>query len=147
MNIRHLRYFVMLAREKHHRRAAEACNVSQPTLTGGVSQLERELGVPLITRNGQRFGGQTAEGERTLRWAQRIVADEDALQQDVTAMREGLSGVLRLGIIPAATPAAPLLTSEFSRQHSGVSLRLLSHTSVEIERGLEAGELDVGVTY
>jgi DNA-binding transcriptional LysR family regulator len=147
MNIRHLLYFVTLAREKHHRRAAEACNVSQPTLTGGVVQLERELGVPLIIRNGQRFGGLTPEGERALLWAQRIISDQDALQQDVTTMREGLTGVLRLGIIPAAASAAPLFTSSFCKRYTGVSLRLLSHTSIEIQRGLEAGELDVGVTY
>jgi DNA-binding transcriptional LysR family regulator len=147
MNIRHLLYFVTLAREKHHRRAAEACNVSQPTLTGGVAQLERELGVPLIVRNGQRFGGLTAEGERALQWAQRIISDQDALQQDIATMREGLTGVLRLAIIPAATPVAPLFTASFLKRYPGVSLRLLSHTSVEIERGLEAGELDAGVTY
>ena len=54
MNIRHLRYFVALARERHHGRAAAACNVTQPTLSEAIRQLERELAVPLIYRNGPR---------------------------------------------------------------------------------------------
>src|SRR5580704_6430670 len=50
MNIRHLRFFVALARERHHGRAAAACKVTQPTLSEAIRQLERELAVPLINR-------------------------------------------------------------------------------------------------
>jgi LysR family transcriptional regulator, hydrogen peroxide-inducible genes activator len=52
MNIRHLRYFVTLAREAHFGRASAACHVTQPTLSEAVRQLERELAVPLIDRTG-----------------------------------------------------------------------------------------------
>ena len=69
MNIRHLRYFVALARERNHARAAASCNVTQPTLSEAVRQLEHDLAVPLIDRNGQRFRGLTPEGERVLGWA------------------------------------------------------------------------------
>jgi DNA-binding transcriptional LysR family regulator len=64
MDIRHLRYFVALARKRHHGRAAASCNVTQPTLSEAIRELERELSVPLIDRNGQRFGGllQKASG-------------------------------------------------------------------------------------
>ena len=76
MNIRHLRFFVALSREGHYGRAAAACNVTQPTLSEAIRQLERELAVPLIDRNGRRFGGLTPEGRRRLslamkkRWAE-----------------------------------------------------------------------------
>lgn len=147
MNIRHLRYFVTLAREGHHGRAAATCNVTQPTLTGAIAQLERALAVPLIARKGQRFAGLTDEGERVLLWAQRILADQDALERDIATMRVGLGGVLRIGAIPAATPVIPLVTSAFCQSHDKVTLRVLSQTSIEIERALEAGEIDVGLTY
>lgn len=147
MNIRHLRYFVALARERNHARAAATCNVTQPTLSEAVRQLERDLSVPLIDRNGQRFRGLTLEGERVLGWAQRILADEDALTQELSEMRLGLAGDLRFGIIPVAMAVAPLITNPFSKTHPLVTLRLLMHSSIEIQRGLDEGTLEAGLTY
>jgi len=147
MNIRHLRFFVALARERHHGRAAAACHVTQPTLSEAIRQLECELEVPLIDRNGRRYRGLTPQGERVLEWAQRILADEEALTQALAEIRGDLAGELRLGVIPTALPVTPIITSAFYRRHPQVTLRILSHTSVEIERGLHAGELDAGLTY
>lgn len=147
MNIRHLRYLVALDRERNHGRAAAACNVTQPTLSEAIRQLEHELAVPLIQRKGQRFQGLTTEGERVLVWAQRIIADEDALGQELSEMREGLSGCLRFGVVPAATPVAPLVTNPFLKEHPLVTLRLLSRSSIEIQRGLADGTLEAGMTY
>jgi DNA-binding transcriptional LysR family regulator len=147
MNIRHLRFFVALARERHHGRAAAACKVTQPTLSEAIRQLEHELAVPLVDRNGQRYHGLTPEGERVLQWAQRILADEDAITQELAEMRGALAGELRFGVIPAAMPVTPLLTSSFCRRHPLVTLKILSRTSIEIQRGLESGELEAGLTY
>lgn len=147
MNLRHLRYFVALARERNHARAAAACNVTQPTLSEAVRQLEHELSVPLIDRNGPRFRGLTAEGERALVWAQRMLADEDALGQELAEIKLGLSGALRFGVIPAAMPVVPLITNPFFKKHPLVTLRLLSHTSIEIQRGLDDSTLEAGLTY
>ncbi len=74
MFLRHLSYFVTLAREKHFARAAEACHVSQPTLSAAIRKLEEDLEVRLAVR-GHRFLGLTAEGERVLAWAQQILSD------------------------------------------------------------------------
>jgi DNA-binding transcriptional LysR family regulator len=147
MNIRHLRFFVALAREGHHARAAASCNVTQPTLSEAIRQLERELGVPLVHRNGQRYGGLTSEGERIIGWAQRILADEDALTQELTEIRGSLAGELRLGAIPAAMPVTPLITSLFHRRHPLVTVKIISHTSTEIQRELLSGDLEAGLTY
>jgi len=147
MNIRHLRYFVALARERNHARAAAACNVTQSTLSEAVRHLERDLAVPLIDRNGVRFGGLTAQGERVLGWAQRIIMDEEALEQDLSEMRMGLAGDLRFGVIPAAMPVVPLITNPFCLTHPLVTIKLLSHSSIEIQRGLDEGTLEVGLTY
>lgn len=147
MNIRHLRFFVALSRERHYGRAAASCNVTQSTLSEAVRQLEHELAVPLIDRNGRRFGGLTPEGGRILRWAQEILGNEDALRQELGEIRGKLAGELRLGVIPAALPVTPSLTSSFCHRHPFVTFKIISSSSIEIERGLEAGELEGGVTY
>jgi DNA-binding transcriptional LysR family regulator len=95
MFLRHLSYFVTLAREKHFARAAEACHISQPTLSAAIRKLEDDLQVRLVLR-GHRFLGLTAEGERVLTWAQQILNDYDGLQIDLTGLRSGLIGSLRL---------------------------------------------------
>ncbi|WP_218148142.1 LysR family transcriptional regulator [Lentzea xinjiangensis] len=87
--MRQLEYLVALARERHFARAAEACHVSQPSLSAAISKLER-----------------------VLLWAHRVLADRDAPRQDFSRMRQSLSGVLRIGAIPTALPAAP-----FRRRH------------------------------
>src|SRR3546814_4563874 len=66
MLIRHLAYFVTLAKERHFARAADACHITQPTLSAAIRQLEEDLGVPLVAR-GHRFTGLTPEGEKLLR--------------------------------------------------------------------------------
>ena len=73
MVIRQLIYLDALAREKHFRRAAEACNVSQPTLSAALSQMEEELGVLLIERDA-RFQGLTPEGVIVLARARAVTA-------------------------------------------------------------------------
>jgi DNA-binding transcriptional LysR family regulator len=147
MNIRHLRYFVALAHEGHFGRASLRCHVTQPTLSEAVRQLERELAVALIDRKGQRFAGLTPGGRRVLIWAQRILADQKALQDELDELRGTLSGELNFGVIPAAMPVVPMVTRAFTARHSAVTLRLLSLSSIDIQRGLDDGALDAGMTY
>ena len=146
MLLRNLRYLAALAREGHFARAARACDVTQPTLSAGIKQLEEELG-QLLVRRGQRFEGLTAEGERVLGWARRILADTESLEQEASELREGLVGRLRIGAIPVTLPMLALLTGPFSRSHPGVSITILSLTSIDIQRGLDDFSLDAGVTY
>lgn len=147
MNIRQLTYLVALGREKHFRRAAAACNVTQPTLSQAIKQLEDELRVPLVERSQQRLRGFTPEGQRVLDWAQRILADLDALGQELGELRRGLTGRLRLGVIPAAMPTVSLITTPFIRRHPAVTVTVLSQSSIEIQRGLDEFEIEAGLTY
>jgi DNA-binding transcriptional LysR family regulator len=93
------------------------------------------------------FQGLTPEGERMLEWAHRILADCDGMQRDLVAMRDGLTGRLRLGAIPTTLPSIALLTAPLRRRHEGVTLTVESLTSREIEKRLHEFELDVGLTY
>ena len=145
MITRHLQYLTALARERHFARAAAACNVSQPTLLAGIKQLEESLGVLLVER-GQRYVGLTPEGERALAMAQRVLADYDSLKQELSEMREGLVGRLRIGAIPVTLPIVSLLTTPFIERHARTSIVVSSQTSIDIQRGLDDFSLDIGLT-
>jgi DNA-binding transcriptional LysR family regulator len=146
MLIRHLSYFATLAREGHFGRAAELCHVAQPTLTAAIQKLEEDLDVRLVIRN-HRFVGLTPEGEKLLAWGRQILADYNSLRDDLAGLRRGLTGVLRLGVIPAAMPAVSFLTARFSADHPAATIEIHSMTSRAIERALGALEIDGGMTY
>src|SRR5882724_4553254 len=135
-----------LARERHFGHAAEACGVTQPTLSAGIKQLEETLGVLLVQR-GSRFIGFTPEGERTLDWARRIVGDSRALRQEMTALKQGLVGRLRIAAIPTALAMVAALTTPYRARHPDVRFTVLSRTSIQILTLLENLEIDAGVTY
>lgn len=146
MFIRQMTYLVALAREEHFGRAAEACNVTQPTLSSGLKALERELDMRLVHR-GPRFIGLTPEGERVVAWAGQILSDYESLKRDVEGFRGCLKGTLQIGVIPAAMPAVAQLTGPFSEKHPQVAIAVHSMTSIEIQRALDKFELDAGITY
>jgi DNA-binding transcriptional LysR family regulator len=146
MIVRYLDYVVALARERHFARAAAACNVTQPTLSAGIKQLEESLGVLIVERR-QRFVGFTPEGERVLAWAQRVLADYSGLTQELSELREGLAGKLRIGAIPVSLPALALLTAPFGAIHAKTRFQITSQTSIDIQRELDDFTIDVGLTY
>jgi DNA-binding transcriptional LysR family regulator len=149
MDIRQLQYLVALAREKHFTRAAQACHVTQPTLSGRIRQLEQELGVPIVER-GQRFHGFTPDGERVLTWAHTILDTWGSLQQEIATLRNtsnSLSGRLSVGVIPTALPMAGLITRAMRDRHPDVELTVLSQSSIDILRCLEDFSIDIGLTY
>lgn len=147
MPFRQLEYFVALAQERHFARAASACYVSQPALSEAIRKLEQELGVPLV-RRGQKFEGLTPEGDRLVHWARRILADRDALKQEVTALQTGLTGELRLGVVPAASTTVALLTDPFCAAHPLVRVQLeVNLRSAGIVERIRRFELDAGILY
>jgi DNA-binding transcriptional LysR family regulator len=146
MLLKHLQYLTALARERHFARAAAACQVTQPTLSAGIKQLEEQLGL-LVVQRGQRFEGLTAEGERVLAWAQRITADAESLEQEASRLRHVLEGRLRIGVVPTALPAVPILASPLARQYPGVRLTVISDPSVDIQAGLDEFRFEAGITY
>lgn len=141
-----LEFFIALAREQHFGRAAEACGVTQPTLSAAIRQLEDQLGVMLVLR-GSRFQGLTAEGAQVLEWARRIVGDTRAMKEEMRAAKHGLSGRIRIAAIPTALAMVPRLTTPFRDRHPGVTFSILSRTSIEVLSLLGNFEIDVGITY
>ena len=144
--IERLQMFMVLAREQHFGRAAEALGITQPSLSSALRTLEEHLGVQLV-RRGSRFHGLTPEGERVLEWARRIVGDVRTMQAELRATRSGVSGRLRLGVIPTAMPRIAELTAPFLARHPAAEITILSRSSDEIRDQIAALELDAGVTY
>ena len=146
MLLRHLGYLTALARERHFARAAATCDVSQPALSAALRQLEEELGVAIVER-GNRFLGFTADGESVLAWARQTLAEHEALRQRLSASAGALTGRLRLGVVPTATPRVPSLLAGFVAAHPHVVISERSMSSSEIVRELASYDLDCGITY
>ncbi len=141
-----LEFIIALAREKHFGKAAEACGVTQPTLSAGVKQLEQQMGVLLVNR-GSRFRGFTPEGERVLEWARRIVGDTRNMREEINSLRHGLSGRLRIAAIPTALAMVAAITTPYREKHPNVQFTIYSRNSIEILNLLENLEVDAGITY
>ncbi len=141
-----LEFIIALAREKHFGHAAEACGVTQPTLSAGVKQLEEQMGVLLVNR-GSRFQGFTPEGQRVLEWARRIVGDTRNMRDEINSLRHGLTGRLRIAAIPTTLAMVAALTTPYREKHPNVQFTIYSRNSIEILELLENLEIDAGITY
>ncbi|PTW47072.1 LysR family transcriptional regulator [Rhodovulum kholense] len=141
-----LEMFIALARERHFGRAAEACGVTQPTLSAAIKQLEEQLGVLLVWR-GSRFGGLTPEGARVLERARVIVADTRALREEMRTAKRGLSGDLRLAAVPTALAAITALTGPLTLRHPNLRITVFSRNSAAIVQMLDDLQVDAGITY
>ncbi len=144
--IQQLEYLVALARERHFGRAAASCHVSQPTLSAAIRKLEHELDAVLVLR-GHRFEGFTTEGDRVIIWARRILAERDELIADIARVRGGLTATARIGAIPTAIPASPLVTTRFLARYPGATVQVEALSSREIAQRLAEFDLDAGLTY
>ena len=112
MFIRQLTYLIALDQHRHFGRAAESCHVSQPALSNGIRELERELGITIIKRN-RTFEGITPEGERVIQWVRQVLASLEGLRQEADLVRSVPRGQLAIGVIPTANHAATLLSAEY----------------------------------
>jgi DNA-binding transcriptional LysR family regulator len=148
MFIRQFQYLVAVAEERHFGRAAQRCNVTQPSLSSGIKQLELELGVPIFLRGrGQRFHGLTAEGERVALWSRGVLAYCDAMRKETALMLNNLTGNLRMGAMPSMSPVLPQLLQAIRQQHDGVHVDVHFIGNEAMKLGLNNFSLDVAMTY
>ena len=98
MTLTELRYIVAVARERHFGRAAQACFVSQPTLSVAIKKLEDELEVTLFERNSGEIA-PTSVGERIIEQAQRVLEQSSAIKEIAKQGKDPLQGALKIGVI------------------------------------------------
>lgn len=142
MTLTELRYLVAVARERHFGRAAEACFVSQPTLSVAVKKIEDELGVALFERRASDVA-PTALGERVVEQAQRVLEEVEILKQVSSQGQDPLSGPLRLGAIYTIGPyLLPYLIPALHKQAPRMPLRVEENFTTVLTDRLRQGELD-----
>ncbi|MDZ5441490.1 LysR substrate-binding domain-containing protein [Micromonospora sp. 4G57] len=145
--LRHLRHFVVVARELHFGRAAEALGMAQPPLSQSIQRLERELQVELFDRSRRQVRLTTA-GQLLLGEADELLAGEQRLRNLIHQVRRGALGVLRAGV-PPETPAVTLrvLLDRLAAEAPGLEVDLHELTSAEQVRMLAEGGLDAGLLH
>ncbi len=145
MNLRDLRYLIAVAEQRHFGRAAEACHVSQPTLSAQLKKLEAYLGVTLIERTNKRVA-VTPIGEEILARARQAVEQADAILQLAQSHRDPLSGPLRLGVIPTLGPyLMPLVLGPLRQRYPHLELVLSEEVTDALLQRLLAHEIDAAL--
>ena len=142
MELRHLRYFVAVARELNFTRASEKLNIAQPPLSRQIKDLEDELGAPLFIR--RRSGlVLTEQGHELLSYASQILSLVDTGVQAITDKNKGLNGQLRIAVCEFL-PQAGLggILSIFAAEHPGVSFDVLFCDSKQALDLVRSGERD-----
>jgi LysR family hydrogen peroxide-inducible transcriptional activator len=142
VNLRDLRYLVAVADERHFGRAADACFVSQPTLSTQIRKLERELGVELVERN-PRHVALTGIGERVVERARAVIREVDGIVDDARQSQDPATGTLRLGLFPTLAPyLLPHVVPEVHRRFPNLELLLVEEKSEVLHQQVRAGSLD-----
>ena len=145
MNLRALQYFVKLAEMKHFSKAAEACFVSQPTLSTQIKKLEEELGVQLVERSPKNIM-LTPVGEEVADRAKFVLSDIDQIRAVARQAGNPAEGRLRLGLFPTLAPyLLPHVVPTIRKKYPGLRLQLAEEKTENIISMLLQGELDAAL--
>jgi LysR family hydrogen peroxide-inducible transcriptional activator len=143
MTLNELRYIVAVARERHFGRAAEACFISQPTLSVAVKKLEEELGLSLFERRKGEIS-VTPIGEQIVSQAQRVLEEAGNIRQIARQGQDQLDGTLRLGAIYTIGPyLLPYLIPQLSERAPKMPLLIEENYTASLSERLKRGDLDV----
>jgi len=145
MTLTELKYIVAVAREKHFGKAAEACFVSQPTLSLAIKKLEEELEVKLFERSASEVS-VTALGEEIVRQAQSVLEQAAEIKEIAKRGKDPLSGTMRLGVIYTIGPyLLPDLVRQIITDIPQMPLMLQENFTVRLLEMLRTGEIDCAI--
>jgi LysR family hydrogen peroxide-inducible transcriptional activator len=145
MNLRALQYFVKLADLRHFSKAAEACFVSQPTLSTQIKKLEEELGTQLVERSPKNIM-LTPAGEEIVERARKLLADVEQIRAVARRSKDPEEGNLRLGLFPTLAPyLLPHVVPGLRRHFPRLRLQLAEEKTEDLLRMLHRGELDAAL--
>ena len=145
MELRILRYFLMITRTENITKAAELLHITQPTLSRQIRELEEELGVPLFERDARKIR-LTPEGMLLRERAEEIIELADKTISDLRSNSESLSGVIRIstGLIQSTVLLSKMM-SAFRKQYADVHFEVFTTTADTSRHQLERGLIDFGV--
>lgn len=140
-----LRHFLLVCEHGTFTEAARRAHLSQPALSASIRRLEEQLGGTLLLR-GPRGARPTTAGEALLPWAEAALGAVDQGRRAVAAIEGLTTGEVKVGAgATACTTLLPPLLTAFHAAHPGVRLYLREATSAEVRRGIEHGQLDLGI--
>ena len=145
MTLQQLEYILAVARYGHFGRAAEACNVTQPTLSAMIGKLEEELGAKLFDRNRQPIC-PTPVGERVVQQAREVLEQADSIKDIVLEEKQSLGGVFRVGILPTIAPyLLPRFFPQMMKKYPTLDIRVREMKTYQIKDALLQGDIDAGI--
>ncbi|KAA9130800.1 LysR family transcriptional regulator [Marinihelvus fidelis] len=145
MNLRALKYLIKLAELQHFSRAADACYVSQPTLSTQIRKLEEELGVQLVER-APRNVQLTPVGKDVVARARHVLRDVEQIYSVARRSRDPETGTLRLGLFPTLAPyLLPHVMPGIRQRFPRLRLELAEEKTADLLNKIDDGELDAGL--
>ena len=145
MNLRDLQYLIAVAEKRHFGKAAEACHVTQPTLSGQIKRLEDYLGVAVFERT-NRSVALTAVGAEIIKHARLALEQAEMIEGLAQAHRDPLAGPLRLGVIPTLSPyLMPTVLAPLKTACPGMHLVLSEEMTETLADRLKAHEIDAAL--
>lgn len=145
MDLRDLRYFETIAELQHVGRASAQLHRTQPALTSSIRRLEADCGVALFERAGRGIR-LTAAGQVLLKWARRLRFDADDAKRELSSIGQGLTGHVRIGIVPTAAQfLLPAVARQLLQEAPEVTLTTVAGLVDTLKPRLRAGELDLVV--
>ena len=145
MTLQQLEYILAVARYGHFGRAAEACNVTQPTLSAMIGKLEEEIGAKLFDRNRQPIC-PTPVGERVVQQAREVLEQADSIKDIILEEKQSLGGVFRVGILPTIAPyLLPRFFPQMMKKYPTLDIRVREMKTYQIKDALLQGDIDAGI--
>lgn len=145
MTLQQLEYIVAVYRTRHFVKAAEACGVTQPTLSAMIQKLEAELDVKLFERSSQQVM-PTAIGKVVVEQAWKVLNRARKLKDIVAEEKKSIMGTFRLGILPTIAPyLLPRFFPSLMRENPSLDIRVVEMKTAEIRRAIDRGEIDAAV--
>ncbi|MBM6992595.1 MAG: LysR family transcriptional regulator [Prevotella sp.] len=145
MTLQQLEYIIAVARLKHFAKAADYCEVTQPTLSAMVQKLEDELGIKIFDRRRQPIE-PTQSGRGIIEQAKRVVAAARQLHAKAEEEKQSITGVFNIGVLPTIAPyLVPRFFPQLMKRHPEMDVRVTEMKTADMKKALRQGELDAGI--
>ncbi|GGA69061.1 transcriptional regulator [Nitratireductor aestuarii] len=148
ISLRSLRYVVVTADLGSLTAASKQLGISQPAISGAITEMERELGTQIFVRHHARGVSLTAAGSRFVHEARLLLKHSDDFEKSVSTMGKSVAGEITVGCFGTlATRYMPALLAAFSQRHPSVTIKLEEGNQQEIIDGLLSGRMEIAIAY
>jgi LysR family hydrogen peroxide-inducible transcriptional activator len=145
MTLQQLEYVIAVYRIKHFSKAADYCNVTQPTLSSMIQKLEEELGITIFDRQTNPIQ-PTRDGKAVIDQAWKVLLRARKLKETVEEEKQSLLGPFLIGVLPTIAPyLIPRFFPQVMKEHPEMDLRIIEMKTKDMKKALIRGEIDAGI--